>query len=263
MLLRRVIPLLAAMLLIAQADAQTKLAILTAGGRTYTNVVVLGFNTTDLYFTYATGIANVKLRLLEPELQAKFRYDAATAAQAEKQQVEDDKRYKETVRDELEAEATRNSAAARNDRAWAELALQDPIGHDPLLHVAAAALQVEKWFGPKPDTQGRLMLVVFWSVRSAASRAVLPQLNSWNKTYAGKILIVGVTSDTERDLAQAEPKPDFTSGSDPEGKLATAMTIRTLPCCVLIDPQGYVRFHGHPAALDDKKLQGIFARVSE
>jgi len=260
----RLIPALAALLLALTAGAQKQIAALSAGTQTYSNVVVLGFNTTDLYFTHAKGIANVKLKLLEPALQAQFGYDPAAAAQAERKQAEDESRYAAALSRAVEAEARRNSPAARASQAWAELGLSDPLDETFLLNHPAPEIAVEKWLGAKPDAKGRLTLVVFWATGSLASRTALPQVNAWNKAYAGKLLILGVTPDTEREVAQAdEAKPEFPIGSDPRGKLAAAMAVRSLPCCVLIDPAGYVRFHGHPAALDDKKLQAIFALAAE
>ena len=49
--------------------AQIKLAELKVGSRLYRSVTVLGFNTTDVYFTHRGGISNAKLKYLEPDLQ--------------------------------------------------------------------------------------------------------------------------------------------------------------------------------------------------
>ena len=76
---------------------QLKLDSLQAGGRTYSNVTILGFNSTDAYFTHAGGIANVKLRYLDTKLQKRFNYDPAAAAEAENQQAAADARYSAAV----------------------------------------------------------------------------------------------------------------------------------------------------------------------
>ena len=77
--------------------AQVKLDSLVVGGRTYTNVTVLTYNTTHVFFTYEGGSASVKLRDLEPELQKRFNYDPAAAAEAEKQQAADEARYQGSI----------------------------------------------------------------------------------------------------------------------------------------------------------------------
>src|ERR1044071_8331265 len=52
--------------------ASIKFDSLAVGPDTYTNVTVLGANASDLFFTSDSGIKNVKLKYLSPELQKKF-----------------------------------------------------------------------------------------------------------------------------------------------------------------------------------------------
>jgi thiol-disulfide isomerase/thioredoxin len=245
-------------------QAQTKFATLKAGRTTYTNVSVLGSSTTDLYFTHAHGIANVKLRLLSPALQEQFHYDASAAAAAERQQIENDARYTEILARTIETQAQRPVVSPTTPRTWEDLALADPLGETSAINRAAPEITVEKWLGETPDAKGKLTLVLFWASTSNASRAVLPLLNGWQKTHADKLLIVGVSSETEAALSDAaEPKPEFVSGSDPKSKLARALAVTTLPCAVLIDPQGIVRYQGHPSALDETKLQAVFDQAAQ
>src|SRR5438034_8050349 len=77
--------------------APLRLDRLKVGTRIYSGVSVVGANVTDLYFTHSEGIANVKLRLLEPSLQKRFNYDPKAAETAEKVQEEDDTKYRNTI----------------------------------------------------------------------------------------------------------------------------------------------------------------------
>src|SRR5579862_4543865 len=70
---------------------------LTIGPTTYSNVTVLGANTTDLYFKHEHGIANVKLKYLSPALQKRFGYDPKAAAEEEKRQSEMDVLYQKQL----------------------------------------------------------------------------------------------------------------------------------------------------------------------
>lgn len=243
--------------------APRKLPTLQVGGDTFQDVTVLGFNATDLYFTHARGIANVKLKHLEEALQIEFSYNAEVAAQAEREQAESHARYTEALAETAAAEAERNSPAAHATRAWSEFGLIDPAGEQSPLHRPAPELTVEKWLGDKPNTKGRLTFVLFWASSSRASHAALPQLNAWRKALGEQIVFIALSAETERELSQAgDLLPDFFSGLDAGGKTATAFGATTLPCCVLIDPHGYVRYHGHPAALDEKKLAAILERMA-
>jgi len=241
-----------------------RLETLQVGSRTYHDVTVLGASVTDLYFTHAQGIANVKLKYLQPDLQKRFGYDPVAAAAVEQQRLEEEARFARSVAEMAAAEAERRSPAAQAARAWAELGLSDALGEGSLLHKPGPELTVEKWLGEKPDTRGKVTLVLFWASWSPACRAVLPRLNAWHKRYADKLVLIGVALEREAQLAQMpEPGPDFFSAIDSEAKLAGRLGVRTLPYCLLMDTTGVVRYEGHPAALDAAKLDAVLARSTE
>jgi len=73
--------LAAASVLVARADEQ--LPVLAVDGQTYTNVTVTSVSATDIYFTYAGGLGNAKLKSLSPELQKHFKFDPDKAKAAE------------------------------------------------------------------------------------------------------------------------------------------------------------------------------------
>jgi len=69
------------------AVADEQFATLKVGTNTYANVTVTIVTATDIYFTYAGGMGNAKIKDLSPELQKHFQYDPAKAAAAEKKQA--------------------------------------------------------------------------------------------------------------------------------------------------------------------------------
>ena len=69
--------------------ADEKIAMLTAGSEVYSNVTVTSVSATDVYFTYAGGMANVKLKKLSPDWQKHFRFDPDKAKAAELKQAND------------------------------------------------------------------------------------------------------------------------------------------------------------------------------
>jgi protein disulfide-isomerase len=83
--------ILAGSLLTLQADET--LPTLSAGGTVYSNVTVTTVSVTDVYFTYAGGMANVKLKTLSPDLQKHFSFDKKKAQAAELQQAENRAKY--------------------------------------------------------------------------------------------------------------------------------------------------------------------------
>jgi protein disulfide-isomerase len=73
--------------------ADEKLPVLQVGDDVFSNVTVMGVTATDIYFTYPGGMANAKLKDLQPELQKHFHYNATNAIVVEKNQIEANAQY--------------------------------------------------------------------------------------------------------------------------------------------------------------------------
>src|SRR5436190_10325220 len=77
----------ALMLVATTLHADLQLPYLKTPLQTYSNVTVLSVTATDVNFKHSLGIANAKLKDLEPELQKQFKYDPAKASDAASQQA--------------------------------------------------------------------------------------------------------------------------------------------------------------------------------
>ena len=76
------------------ARADEKLPVLKAGSEVYSNVTVTTVTATDIYFTYARGMANVKLNQLDPALQEHFHYNPVKAGEVEQKQAAANTQYR-------------------------------------------------------------------------------------------------------------------------------------------------------------------------
>src|SRR5262249_8484589 len=146
--------------------------------KTYRNVTVMGVNVTDLYFTHDHGIANVKLRNLDSSLQKQFNYDAKAAAEAERQQEEEDLAFQRNSLSNMVVVAQKAIRAAQKAALTSEESLADPVSEKSLLGKPLPKLEVEKWLGPKPVLKGKCALICFWAPWSIPCRKWIPELNS-------------------------------------------------------------------------------------
>lgn len=89
----KIIFLLSLTFAISTVWADEKLPMLKVGPDVYSNVTVTSVTITDIYFTSDKGMANAKLKNLEPELQKHFKFDPARAAALEKEQRAADLKY--------------------------------------------------------------------------------------------------------------------------------------------------------------------------
>jgi thiol-disulfide isomerase/thioredoxin len=246
----------------AQAE-ELKLDTLKVGSTTYSHVTVIGANATDLYFKHAQGFANVKLKYLNPALQKRFGYDSKAAEAAERRQSEDEILYQGTLRASLAPPANTESAKVRGSLGT-ETGLADPISDKSLLGKTAPEVPVDKWVGDKPSFEGKFVLVNFWASWSTPCRQYIPELNALQKKYGDKLVVIGVTSEPEKDVTEmSEPRIEYASGIDSKAKLTAAVGVTTVPCVLLCDPKGVVLYQGHPGALTEKRLQAILSRPSE
>lgn len=227
----------------------------------YSNVTVLGANITDLYFTHALGIANVKLKYLSPELQKQFNYDPKAAAEAEKQQNESDLRYQKSEATSFFSHGQKAEAGGKAPSS-AENSLVDPISERSLLGRPAPVLDADKWLGEKPAMEGKFVLVDFWAPWSIPCRKCIPELNSLQKKFKDKLLVVGWTSEAEMaDLN--ELKMEFPSALDTKSKLTALADVTSIPCVLLIDNKGIIRYQGHPGGITDKRLEALMETGDE
>ena len=77
--------------------------VLQVGSETYSNVTVTSVSTTDIFFTYAGGMANVRLKKLAPEWQQHFGYDPQKAQAAELKRNADKAKYHAQLLEQPEA----------------------------------------------------------------------------------------------------------------------------------------------------------------
>ncbi len=82
------------LLLIAlKVCADEKLPALKVGDEVFSNVTVTAVTPTEIYFTYPGGMANAKLKKLDPELQKHFHYNTTNAVSLEKNQSKANAQY--------------------------------------------------------------------------------------------------------------------------------------------------------------------------
>ena len=234
---------------------------LKVGSQIYTNVSVVSYSATDLYFRYEQGVKNVKFRNLEPEIQKLFDYDPQAASQAERKQAQDDARYQSSVGTKIAQGRPGQGAAGANDkRRSSEDNVADPISDHSPIGKPGPALAIEKWLGPAPVLKGKFVLVSFWTPWSIPCQKWNTQLSALQKKFPDKLQVVGLVPEADAELMSTDSKMDFPSAVDAKGKIQAAAGVSSVPYVVLMDPAGAVLYSGHPAALGEKELRGLLAK---
>ena len=264
MRLRFLLGLALMLMMFSSSAASVKLSHLKIGSKTYTNIVVLGANATDLYFTYNEGIKSVKLRYLDPQMQKRFHFDPAAAAEAEKRQLEEDASYQNSIAATIAAKAQTIARSNHQASVTSEENISDPIVDNSLLGKKGPKLVVEKWLGDTPEVKGKFVLIHFWAPWSIPAKKSILEMNALNKKFAEKLAVVGLADESEANVAaMADPKMEYSSAIDTKGRVSSAVGITSVPSVLLLNPKGMVVFIGHPAALTEKRMQALLDKWVE
>jgi len=252
--------------------AETRFPLLHAGDESFTNVVVYSVTPTDLYFSHAGGMGNVKLKTLDAALQKRFNYNPTNAANVAQAQAEATKRYymakaaeKPPVRvpePEEVVEPTLSPNPAAPDSAGG-LRLET-VKAKRFLGTQAPQLVVEKWLSPTPATPGKFVLVDFWATWCGPCKAVIPKLNAMQAKYNDRLVIIGLSDESESAVKlMKSPVMNYSVAIDTKAQTKREVQVAAIPHAMLVDPQGVVRFEGNPHELSEPALEKLLATYAQ
>lgn len=241
--------------------ADEKFPLLKAGDDTYTNATVTGVSATDIYFTYDQGMANAKLKDLDPALQKHFGYDPAKSGAMEKKQAADQAQYhQQLLKQPAPADMSRTIGSDAPDagkKIWAKSFLNQKF----------PGLAVEKWLTAPPDIRGKFVLIDFWATWCPPCRKAIPELNAFQTKFADKLVVIGLSDESEAAVRKlTDPKIEYTVAIDSNAVTKHTIGVTGIPHVMIMDPQGYVRWEGFPFLegheLTEQVVADIIARYS-
>ena len=106
---------------------------------------------------------------------------------------------------------------------------------------------VEKWLTAEPDRKGKFVLIDFWATWCGPCRRAIPELNEFHRKFADKLVVIGVSDEKEEAVRKmSDPKIEYASAIDTQGRMKKALEVKGIPHVILVDPQGIVRWEGFP-----------------
>jgi thiol-disulfide isomerase/thioredoxin len=236
---------LCCLVLASTAWADESFPFLKAKDMVYTNVTVTTVTATDIYFTHAQGLASAKLKDLDPELRKHFHFDPVKSARIEQADIQATAEF----RAKLARQKPARPAQPRDDNpdyVMRKLYARSVRGQ------LAPEFQIEKWLTPQPTTDGKFVLIDFWATWCEPSRRSISILNSLQKEFADRLVVIGVSDEKEVAVHRMRsPTIEYAVAIDTQARMKRELRITGIPHSILIDPAGIVRFEGDPQYLNE------------
>ena len=129
----------------------------------------------------------------------------------------------------------------------------------------APEFSVAQWVSKQPDMKNKTVVIDFWATWCGPCRAAIPHMNELQQTFAEDLVCVGVSNESADAFKQGMSsrqlnKPNtfaYSLALDPSARMQRHFGVRGIPHCVVISPDGKVRWQGHPSGLDSGKLGSI------
>jgi len=113
---------------------------------------------------------------------------------------------------------------------------------------------VEKWLTEKPDIKNKYLLIDFWATWCGPCRKLIPELNSYHKEFKDKLVVIGVSAESEETIKQIKnPIIEYYNAIDTQNRMFNSLGITGIPHCIIINPDGIVIWEGFPL-LEGNKL---------
>ena len=128
----------------------------------------------------------------------------------------------------------------------------------------APELVVEEWISEQPDTKGKFILIDFWATWCGPCIRAIPELNAFHEKFKDDLVVIGISDESKEKINNFKKvKIDYYSAIDTNETLKNIYEVQGIPHCVLIDPDGIVRWEGFPTLKGEELTEKVISKIIE
>lgn len=133
-----------------------------------------------------------------------------------------------------------------------------------IINQKAPKLVVEKWLSDKPKTKGKFVLIDFWATWCGPCKIAIPELNRLKTEFENDLVVIGISDEPkEKVTALISPQIEYYSAIDTQRSMYNSLEVKGIPHCILIDPNGIVRWEGYPLLTGYKLSSEVIKDIIE
>ncbi len=125
---------------------------------------------------------------------------------------------------------------------------------------------VEQWLsGKAPDTKGKVVVIDFWATWCPPCRELIPEMNGWAAKFKDKVVFIGVSDEKAETVKEfmGKTKVAYPMAIDTKGRMKKDLDVQGIPHCIVISPDGVVRWQGWPQDPKDTLSEKILTQIVE
>jgi cytochrome c biogenesis protein CcmG/thiol:disulfide interchange protein DsbE len=132
------------------------------------------------------------------------------------------------------------------------------------LNEKAPELVVEEWISSEPDIKGKFILIDFWATWCGPCIRAIPELNAFHEKFKDDLVVIGISDESKEKINNFKKvKIDYYSAIDTNETLKNIYEVKGIPHCVLIDPDGIVRWEGFPTLKGEELTEKVISKIIE
>jgi cytochrome c biogenesis protein CcmG, thiol:disulfide interchange protein DsbE len=157
-----------------------------------------------------------------------------------------------------------SAPAVASPVSWPAIAAKQLYATTDLRGKPAPEFSVEEWIGTPPETKGKVLLIDFWATWCGPCRALIPELEEWQKQFKDDLVVVGVSDEPMNKVLSfiTQRKVAYPMAIDTRGStLKKTLGVQGIPHVLIVDSKGIVRWQGFPQLPQDRLTADVIAQI--